>query len=159
MNDLSNPKGAIRMYPKKSRLNFAEDKPEVYQLYHLRAGQIDGKEITYYASKAAHVPPSTIELAKAALFDAVTYFCMQGHTVQIPGLGGVGVQFKTKTSATFEEATKDLVKRKYLRFWAKKEVREQCNLKNIHVEIKDILGVLKDDADNGDPSEDGQDNP
>ena len=159
MNNLEKAQGAIRVYPRKETLGFIDDKPEVLKLYHLCGGTIGGKAIADYASKAAHVPVSTIEMAREALFDAITYFCKQGHTVQMPGLGGFGVQFKTNTSETPEDATSDLVKRKYLRFWAKKEIREQCNLKNIHVVIKDILGVLKDDADNGDPLEDGQDNP
>lgn len=156
MNSIEQTKGSIRMYPKKTKLNFREGKPEVYQLCHMRAGKIGNKDITYYASKAAHVPASTIEMAKEALFDAISYFCAQGHTVQIPGLGGFGVQFQTKTSKTLEGATGDLVKRKYLRFWAKKEVREQCNLKNIRIDVQDILGILKDKADSSDK---GQEEP
>lgn len=148
--------GSIRIYPKKETLGFVEGKPEVIKLHPLSGSTISGKAIADYASKAAHVPVSTIEMAREALFDAINYFCKQGHTVQIPGLGGFGVQFQTKTSETPEGATSELVKRKYLRFWAKKEVREQCNLKNLHVEIKDILGVLKDETDQ---SKDEQDNP
>ena len=156
MNSLETTKGGIRMYPKKRKVSIMEGKPEVYQLYHLRAGQIGNKEITYYASKAAHVPASTVELAKEALFDAISYFCAQGHTVQIPGLGGFGVQFRTKTSETPEDATGELIKRKYLRFWPKKEVREQCNLKNIRIEVRDVLGIMKNGAAQ---SKDKQDNP
>ena len=147
MEELNKAKGCIRMFPKNTNLNYVEGKPEVFQLCHLHAGIIGNKEIAYYAAKAAHVPISTIELAKEALFDAVTYFCAQGHAVQIPGLGGLAVQFRSKTSETSEDVSLDLVKRKYLRFWAKKEVREQCNLKNIRVEIRDILGILKEKPD------------
>ena len=147
MSEKNSPKGAIRMYPKKIKLEFKEDKAEVIRLCHLRASVIGNREITQYAAKAAHVPASTIELAKDALLDAVTYFCAQGHAVQIPGLGGLSVQFQTKTAESPEDVSLDLVKRKYLRFWAKKEVREQCNLENIHVEIKDVLGVLKEEGE------------
>ena len=147
MSEFNKPMGKIRMYPKKRKIGFMEGQPEVYQLCHLRPSVIGNKEITQYAAKAAHVPTSTIELAKDALLDAVTYFCAQGHAVQIPGLGGLSVQFQTKTAESPEDVSLDLVKRKYLRFWAKKEVREQCNLENIHVEIRDVLGILKEEGE------------
>lgn len=159
MNAYNQAEGAICLYPRKVKIGVVEGKPEMFKLFHLRGNQVSGKDVVYYAAKAAHVPVSAIEMTKEALFDAITYFCAQGHAVQIPYLGALAVQFRTKMAETPEDATSDLVKRKYLRFWPKKEIREQCNLKNIHVKIKDILGVLKDDADSGDPSEDEQDNP
>ena len=134
-------KGAIRMYPKNVKLNFLEEKPEVYQLCHLRSGIIHNKEITYYAAKAAHVPESTIEMAEEALFDAINYFCAQGHSVQVPGIGSFGMQFNTKVAKTKEEATDECISRKYIRFWPKHEIRDLCSLKNVRIEVKDLLGL------------------
>ena len=93
-------KGSILMYPKKMTLNYREDKPEVYQMCHMRNNVIHNKDIIYYAAKAAHVPESTIEMAEEALFDAITYFCVNGHSVQVPGIGSYGPQLKTMTTQT-----------------------------------------------------------
>lgn len=134
-------KGSILMYPKKVKLNYLEEKPEVYKLCPLRGTVIHNKEITYYAAKAAHVPESTIKLAEEALFDAINYFCTNGHAVQMPGLGTFGMQFNTKVAKTKEESTDECINRKYIRFWPKHEIRDLCSQKNVRIEVKDLLGL------------------
>lgn len=79
-------RGSIAMYPKKTYLRYREDKPQVYKLQVQRGGIIRDRDITAYAAQAAHVPESTIALAQEALFDAINYFCINGHTVQVPDL-------------------------------------------------------------------------
>ena len=47
-----------------------------------------------YAAKAAAVPDLSIEMAMEAIFDAMNYFVLNGHSVQIPNLGtfSIGVR-------------------------------------------------------------------
>lgn len=137
-------KGGILMYPKEITLNYREEKPKVYQLCHLRNNVIRNKEITYYAAKAAHVPESTIEMAEEALFDAINYFCTNGHAVQVPGIGTFGTQMKTKTAQSEEEISEDSINRKYIRYWPKHSLRKLCNMDNISIEVKDILHLKED---------------
>lgn len=145
MNTSMQPvKGAILVYPKKVKLSFREEKPEVYQLCHMRSNVIHNKEIIYYAAKAAHVPESTIEMAGEALFDAINYFCANGHAVQMPGIGSFGPQLKTKTQRDEEEVSEDCINRKYIRFWPKHNIRDLCNSTNISIELKDLLHLKED---------------
>ncbi len=155
MNTSISPiKGATLMYPKKVTLNFMEDKPEVYRLCYLRGSVIHDKEVIYYAAKAAHVPESTIKLAEEALFDAISYFCTNGHAVQVPGLGSFGIQFNTNVAETEEEATEECINRKYIRFWPKHDIRDLCSQKNLNVEVKDLLKLKQT---NNTPSDDDSD--
>jgi nucleoid DNA-binding protein len=135
---------SIKYRSVKFILNYRDEKPKVFQLCHLRNNVISDKEIIYYAAKAAHVPESTIQMAEEALFDAINYFCTNGHAVQVPGIGTFGLQFKTKTAKTEEDVTEENINRKYIRFWAKHDIRKLCNMDNINVEVKDILKLKED---------------
>lgn len=65
-----------------------------------RYSTISYKDIIAYAAKAAAVPESSIEMSMEAIFDAVNYFVLNGHSVQIPNLGtfSLGVRAKTATN-------------------------------------------------------------
>ena len=52
--------------------------------------------------------------------------------------------FKTKTAKTEEDVTEENINRKYIRFWAKHDIRKLCNMDNINVEVKDILKLKED---------------
>ncbi len=142
-------KGAICLYPKKQKLGYLEEKPEVYKLQVMRCPVIDRKGIIAYAAKAAHVPESTVALAQEALFDAINYFCVNGHSVQVAGLGSFGIKLNSKVAKTVDEANADTITRKYIRFFPKAEIREMCSLKNINLHINDILNLKEENSGNG----------
>ena len=116
-------------------LSFQEGKPTVWSLAMVRGAVIGDKQITAYAAKAAHVPETTIAVAQEALFDAVNYFCNNGHTVQVPNLGGFSLGLRVKCVKTKEEATAETIKQQYIRFFPKHELRNKCMLNNINVTV------------------------
>ena len=61
--------------------------------------------IVAYAAKAAGVPESSIALAMEALFDAMNFFVLNGHSVQIPNLGTFYLCVSVKSSASEAEFT------------------------------------------------------
>ncbi len=142
-------KGAIFFYPKKQKLGYLEEKPEVYKLQMMRCPVIDRKGIIAYAAKAAHVPESTVALAQEALFDAVNYFCMNGHSVQVAGLGSFGIKLNSKVAKTVDEANADTITRKYIRFFPNGEIREMCSLKNINIKVNNLLNLTGENDGNG----------
>lgn len=75
-----------------------------------RYSTIDYKAITAYAAKAAAVPESSIEMAMEALFDAMNYFVLNGHSVQIPYLGTFSIGIRAKSSMSEAEFTADFSK-------------------------------------------------
>lgn len=72
-----------------------------------RYSTIDYKSIVAYAAKAAAVPESSIDMAMEALFDAMNYFVLNGHSVQIPNLGTFSLSVRAKTAANESEFSAD----------------------------------------------------
>ena len=71
----------------------------------LRYSTIAYAALIAYAAKAAGVPESSIALAMEALFDAMNYFVLNGHSVQIPNLGTFFISVRAKSTATEAEFT------------------------------------------------------
>ena len=143
---VAGPKGTIKMFPQKVKLNYLEEKPEKYRLHWMRSGDITDEDIIAYAAQAAHVPEACLVLAQDALYDAIDFFCRQGHAVQIPNLGTFSVKLNSKVVATPKEANAESVTHRRLRFYPKKRLKAACSLKNIRINIEDVLGLKKKDV-------------
>lgn len=95
-------KGQINIGYAGQRIGFSGDERLLGRAE--RYSTIDYASIVAYAAKAAAVPESSIDMAMEALFDAMNYFVLNGHSVQIPNLGtfAIGVRVKsTETEAQF----------------------------------------------------------
>lgn len=130
-------RGGLSIAKTQVKCGFEEDRKLLWKWAPVRGAVIKNDELVAYAAKAAHVPESTLSMAVDALFDAINYFCFNGHAVQVPNLGTFGLQLNAKCTAVEEDVTADLVQRKYIRYWPKKEVRQQCNLQNINLKAVD----------------------
>lgn len=101
-------KGKINVGYKGRRIAFSGQTKLVGQAE--RYSTIDYAAITAYAAKAAAVPESSIEMAMEALFDAMNYFVLNGHSVQIPNLGTFSLGIRAKSSLTEAEFASDFQK-------------------------------------------------
>ena len=137
----SSPNGAITMYPEKVKLKYLEGEPEKYRLHWARGPVINDEDIMAYAAQAAHVPESAIVMAQEALLDAIRYFCVNGHSVQVPYLGTFSVQLNSTVQETAKEADAKTVTHRRIRFYPKTKLRAACNIKNIRINIIDPLGL------------------
>lgn len=115
--------GGMTYFRKKMRLTFREGKPWVYKIQVIRGNVIGKKDIIPYAAKAAHVPETDIEMAMNAMFDAIDYFCTNGHRVQVDGLGSFGVVTNSKTALTVEECNTDTIQKRRVRMWPSGDLR------------------------------------
>lgn len=109
--------------------------------------EIDYDAIVAYAAKAAQVPESTMYMAMDAIFDAISYFVTQGHSVELPFIGTFSFGINGKAAWTEEEA-KDLaskVYRKKIRFLMCPEMRNL--IRNVSFEsIVDDKGLTPSGA-------------
>ena len=69
----------------------------------VRYSTIPYSDVISYAAQAASVPESNIEISMEALFDAMNFFVMNGHRVQIPHLGTFYLKVHVKSTETKEE--------------------------------------------------------
>lgn len=139
----SEPLGSIIMYPEKVKLSYLEGEPEKFRLHWKRATTIADEDITAQAAQMTHVPESAITLAQEALFDAITYYCTHGHSVQVPYLGTFSIQIDSCVAGTANEVNADSVKRCRLRFYPKAKLRAACRLENIRINIDDMQKLKK----------------
>ncbi len=94
-------KGQINIDFKRRRIAYNDTEMLVGQA--TRFTTISYESVIAYASRAACVPESSIILSMEALFDAMTYFVMNGHSVKIPNLGTFYLSVRVKSAATKEE--------------------------------------------------------
>ena len=109
-------KGTIRIL---WSLQWMQQKQENRYVAHIdNYSEISYDAIVAYAAKAAQVPESTMYMAMEAIFDAISYFVTEGHSVELPFIGTFSFGINGKAAWTAEDA-KDLankVYRKKIRF-------------------------------------------
>lgn len=121
-----NISGKMAYMRRRWRLTYREGKPEVFKMQVVRGNVIGKQEIVAYAAKAAHVPESSILLAVNALFDALAYFCENGHRVQVPGLGSFAPYTKSKVARSEEECNADTIKCRRIEFYPEGDLKSCC---------------------------------
>lgn len=94
-------KGQVNINFKKRRIAYNDTEKLVGRAK--RYSTIPYSDVISYAAQAASVPESSIEISMEALFDAMNYFVMNGHSVQIPHLGTFYLKVCVKSTATKEE--------------------------------------------------------
>lgn len=112
-----------------------------------RYSTIDYKAIVAYAAKAAAVPESSIDMAMEALFDAMNYFVLNGHSVQIPNLGTFSLSVRAKTASNESEFTADF--RQNLRgvkinFLPDSDLKAMLANTSISTSLADTTGYVSD---------------
>lgn len=110
-------KGRISYFRRKKVLTFRDDKPTVYAIQVVRGPVVKEEDFVAYAAHAAHVPESTIRMAKMALFDAINYFCCNNHSVEVKNLGTFKPELTFKTAKDVESTNTDTIKAKRYHFF------------------------------------------
>ncbi len=126
-------RGAISFMKRPFVLKYDENEPTVYKMQVVRGTVIKDEDVVAYAANAAHVPETTILMAKNALFDAINYFCSQGRRVMVPHLGSFAPVTRCKMVRTEEDCTAESIKKhgRVLRFWPKGSLSSMGNAANI----------------------------
>ena len=131
-------KGQLNVDYKGRRIAFNNSEKLVGQA--VRYTTIDYASVVSYASKAANVPESSVEMAMEALFDAMNYFVLNGHSVQIPNLGTFSLCVSVKSSASEAEFSANFAKnlrRVYIRFLPDPELRAMIASTAINTMVDD----------------------
>lgn len=106
-----------------------------------RYSTIDYASIVAYAAKAAAVPESSIDMAMEALFDAMNYFVLNGHSVQIPNLGtfAIGVRVKsTETEAQFTAQFAQNLRAVNIRFLPDPELKAMISTTSLSTSVNEV---------------------
>ena len=119
-------KGQVNIGYKKRRIAYNDTEMLVGQA--MRYSTIPYESVVSYASQAAGVPESRIKISMEALYDAMDYFVLNGHSVKIPNLGTFYPSVRVKSAATKEEFVanfKDNLRNITIRFLSDPELKDK----------------------------------
>ena len=95
--------------PKAITLSFKEGKPVTYKAQQVTYPTIKSKDLLAYAANAANVPLANIECCVQGLIEAINYFVLNGHAVQLEGLGSFSPRINSKTTQNPDEVGAELI--------------------------------------------------
>lgn len=103
---------------KKTRLNFMEDKPTVWQVQRLAMPTITEDALVSYIANSSHVPASTIRECLLAISEAITYFVINGHHVTFDAFGSFFLKMRAKVAYDKEGCSVKQIQRTTIGFKA-----------------------------------------
>ena len=77
----------------------------------VRYSTVKQNELVSYASQSSHIPESQLRACTLAIREAIAYFVLNGHHVDLGKFGYLGIRSKQKSANDAEQVRSDLVKR------------------------------------------------
>lgn len=108
-----------------------------------RYSTIAYQDIIAYAAKAAAVPESSITMAMEAIYDALSYFVLNGHSVQIPNIGTFSLSVRCKAADDIESFTENFrsnLRQIKINFLPSTELKAQIAQTSITTKVGDLTG-------------------
>lgn len=108
-----------------------------------RYSTIAYNDIITYAAKAAAVPESSITMAMEALYDALSYFVLNGHSVQIPNIGTFSLSVRCKAADdmdSFASNFRNNLRQIKVNFLPSTELKAQIAQTSITTKVGDLTG-------------------
>lgn len=111
----------------KMKLNFLEDKPEVFKIAQVNLPAITFKQLINECSVSCGVNSSQTKAVIDALVNRIVHYMEIGHGVKMGDFGSFKPTFRCKTAKTPEEATAQTVTRKVIRFYPGQDFRSMLS--------------------------------
>ncbi len=102
---------AIKYKVAKVKLNYLEEKPEVYKIQQLTYPVITESALIEYISRSTSLPKSTVQSCVTAIGEAISFFVINGHRVSFTSFGSFFLKVSTKVAQTLEECNASTVKK------------------------------------------------
>ena len=91
--------------------------------------------IMSYAAQSAHIPESTLLASTLAIREAISFFVLNGHHVDLGKFGIFGIRSKQKAVTDAEQVDPDLVKHLTVGFKPSTEIKRSISSLRIEVEV------------------------
>ena len=125
--------GNIKVKGKMQRVAILNDNRVVGRA--VRYSTVKGDEVVSYASQSSHIPESTLRACTLAMKEAVSYFVLNGHHVNLGKFGILGIRSKQKMADDYEQVSADLVKRVSIGFTPSSEIKQALAQIKITTEV------------------------
>lgn len=101
----------------------------------MRYSTVKGDQLVSYVSQSSHIPESTILACTLAVREAVSYFVLNGHHVNLGKFGTFGVRTQQKAVTDAEEVKASLVTRITIGFTPSAEIKKAIAAIHIETEV------------------------
>lgn len=101
----------------------------------MRYSTVKEDEVVSYAAQSSHIPESTLLASTLAIREAIIYFVLNGHHVDLGKFGIFGIRSKQKAVTDAEEVDPDLVKHLTVGFKPSVEIKHAIQLVHIEIEV------------------------
>ena len=125
--------GQIKVKGKMQRVAVIDDNRVVGRA--VRYSTIKGDELVSYAANSSHVPESTLRACTLAVREAIAYFVLNGHHVNLNKFGILGFRSRQKSANDAEQVSSRLIKRMTVGFTPSKEIKEAIASIRIETEV------------------------
>ena len=99
----------------------------------VRYSVIKEDELVSYAAQSSHIPESTLLASTLAIREAITYFVLNGHHVDLGKFGIFGIRSKQKAVTDAEQVDPSLVKHLTVGYKPSTEIKK--GIAGIHIEV------------------------
>ena len=101
----------------------------------VRYSTVKGDEVVAYATRSSHIPESTLLACTLAIREAISYFVLNGHHVNLGKFGILGIRSSQKSATDAEEVSARLVKRVTIGFTPSVEIKNAIAQLHIETEV------------------------
>lgn len=97
--------------------------------------KVKGDELVSYVSQSAHIPESSLRACTIAIREAIFFFVLNGHHVDLGRFGIFGIRSKQKSASDAEQVNTDLIKRLTVGFKPSEDIKRAIACLRIEVEV------------------------
>lgn len=101
----------------------------------VRYSTVKGDELVSYAANSSHIPESQLRACTLAMHEAVAYFVLNGHHVNLGKFGILGIRTKQKSANDAEQISANLVQRMTIGYTPSVEIKNAIASLRIETEI------------------------
>lgn len=122
----------------------------------IRYNTVKAEKIIDYCASSTMVPKPYVAASMEALSHGIQHFLLNGHSVEIPGLGIFNATISYKTARTSADAGLEQVKQLNVRFLPCRELKEaignaELELEGIYALVGEVPGLPNADGTPGEP--------
>ena len=125
--------GQIKVRGKMQRVAVINDNRVVARA--VRYSTVKSDELTSYAAQSSHIPESTLRACTLAMREAISYFVLNGHHVDLGKFGILGIRSKQQSAVDYEQVSASLVKRITIGYTPSVEIKQALALLKIETEV------------------------
>lgn len=125
--------GQIKVKGKMQRLAVINDNRVVGRV--VRYSTVKGNELVSYASQSSHIPESTLLACTLAVREAISFFVLNGHHVNLGKFGILGIRSQQKAATDAEQVSANLVKHLTVGFTPSAEIKQAIIAIRIETEV------------------------